>query len=275
MRLPIALAILCATTTAFADEYSNLSHSISGAWGALADGSYALVGDGRVDPPRCEIILAELTEAGATDATTFTFLRASRDLTAGTHTIGEARAACAQIAYWSKVRAFRTEALQSSQYGNLEMAKRCIDTYAVITKAGVPATEVVANETVSINGKVQEFGGTIEAIRVKHCDGAYQKYADEQAQREAPYRKVLKADKLEAALSGRFWMLPGGVEGANDPKKLAAAKVWFYTLTPADGSSRCLGREITLHRWQFDAKHKLRKTTQKTFCGDPPRSAYR
>ena len=44
MRLPIALAILCATTTAFADEYSNLSHSISGAWGALADGSYALVG---------------------------------------------------------------------------------------------------------------------------------------------------------------------------------------------------------------------------------------
>ena len=74
----------------------------------------------------------------------------------------------------------------------LEMAKRCIDTYAAITKAGVPATEVVPAETVTIGGKDQVFGGAIEAIRVKHCDGPYQKYADEQAQREAPYRKVLK-----------------------------------------------------------------------------------
>ncbi len=275
MRLPIALAILCATTTAFADEYGGLSLSISGAWGARSDGSWVLVGDGKVDPPRCEVVLGELTAAGATDATTFTFPSASRDLTAGTHTIGEARAACAQIAYWSKVRAFRTAALRAGQFGDLEMAKRCIDTYAAITKAGVPATEVVPAETVTIGGKDQVFGGAIEAIRVKHCDGPYQKFAEEKARREAPYRKVLKADKLEAALSGRFWMLPGGVEGANDPKKLAAAKVWFYTLTPADGSSRCLGQEITLHRWQFDAKHKLRKTTQKTFCGDPPRSAYR
>lgn len=275
MRLVIVLALLCAARTVHADEYGGLSLSISGAWGARSDGSWILVGDGSLEPPRCEVVLGELTARGATDATTFTFPSASRDLTAGTHTIAEARAACAQIAHWSKVKAFRTAALQARQFDDLEMAKRCIDTFDAITKAGVKPTEVVPSETVTVGGKDEVFGGAIEALRAKHCDGPYQKFAAEKARREAPYRKVLKADKLEAALSGRFWMLPGGVEGANDPKKLAAAKVWFYTLTPADGSSRCAGQEITLHRWQFDGKHKLVKTTQKSFCGSPPRSAYR
>jgi hypothetical protein len=279
MRIAVAL-LVCLAAPAHADPQSSfrsLGDSLSTAW-IQRGGMWWLSdqGENGMKPPPCQTYVDELNAANVPDTATFDLQSAAGELKAGKHTFGEAKASCDRVFYVSKVKTFVESVYQAMQFADEEFAKRCVESYELVTKAGVKPDEVVPKQQVSYRGKDDEFGGTIESLRIKYCDPLYKKVSAEKAKREAPYRAVLKGDKLNAALSGRFWMLPGKIDGANSPKLLAANNVWFYEMTPADGSSSCSGKTIILYRWQFDPKtSKFLKATEKSFCGDPPKSAYR
>lgn len=279
MKAVLALCV-CASLSAHADpndQLKSLGDHLNTAW-IQKGGVWWLADQGENDmkPPPCQRLVDELVKANTPDTATFSLQRDIKDFKAGTHTFAEAKASCVQVAYVSKVKAFTDEVFLAINFRDMEFAKRCVDRYDEVIKAGVKPTEIVPTSMVAVRGGPDvEFSGSIENVRTKFCDPLYKKVADDKAKREAPYRAVLKGDKLDAALSGRFWMLPGKVEGANSPKLLAANNVWFYEMEPSDGSCAS-GKTIILYRWQFDQKtSKFLKATEKQFCGMPPASAYR
>ena len=282
MKALLALAMLCAPLIAHADTFrypplKELADSLNVAW-IQQDGVWWLSDPGEegMKPPPCQKIVDKLVKENIADTTIFPLGRDIKDYKAGPHTFAEYKASCTQVAYLSKAKAFTDEAFMAINFRDEEFAKRCIDRYDEVIKAGVKPTEIVPTSMVAVRGGPDvEVSGSIENIRIKFCDPLYKKVAEERAKREAPYRAVLKGDKLDAALSGRFWMLPGKVEGANNPKRLAANNVWFYEMEPSDGSC-ANGKTIILYRWQFDQKtSKFLKATEKQYCGTPPASAYR
>jgi hypothetical protein len=122
----------------------------------------------------------------------------------------------------------------------------------------------------------------VQEIREKWCDAGLKKLTDDTAGREAPYRNVLKNDKLRMVIDSppghiRTYAVPGG-EYSTDPKKLAAASVWFDNASaPSNERQMCStgGKRIFLRRYTFDAQHKLVSNTSKEYCGGIPASAYR
>jgi hypothetical protein len=90
--------------------------------------------------------------------------------------------------------------------------------------------------------------------------------------RTAPFRAVLKNDQLAMALKDAdAIVLPGG-SATVDQQKLDAASFRFIgTSRPEECRD---GRQLhRVHRYQFDADHKLRGTTDHDYCGAPPNSA--
>lgn len=280
MKAVLALC-LCASVTAHADTFAypplkKLADSLDIAW-IEQGGVWWLSDQGEegMKPPPCQKIVDDLVKAGIADTETYKLEHDIKDYKAGPHTFAEMKASCVDVAYVSKVKKFTEDVYMALNFADMEMAKRCVDSYDAVIKAGVKPTAQVPTSKVSFRGGDAELGGTIESLRIKFCDPLYKKVADDKAKREAPYRAVLKGDKLDAALSGRFWMLPGKVEGANSPKLLAANNVWFYEMEPSDGACSN-GKTLILYRWQFDPKtSKFLKATEKQFCGNIPASAYR
>lgn len=279
MKAVIAVC-LCASLAAHADtkdQLKSLGDNLNTAW-IQRSGVWWLSDQGEegMKPPPCQKLVDELVKANVPDTATFPLQRDIKDYKAGTRTFAEAKASCAQVAYVSKVKAFTKEVFMAINFRDEEFAKRCVDSYDAVVKAGVKPTEVVPTSMVAVRGGPDvELSGSIENVRTKFCDPLYKKVSEDKSKREAPYRAVLKGDKLDAALSGRFWMLPGKVDGANSPKLLAANDVWFYEIEPSNGSCAS-GKTIILYRWQFDPKtSKFLKATEKQFCGTPPASAYR
>jgi hypothetical protein len=154
--------------------------------------------------------------------------------------------------------------------------KSCIDTYDKAIKAGMPATEKVPErklEDPKTHQPTIAWKGTIEDVRRTWCDAGLAKAKAKIAAREAPYRAVLKADKLEMALVDPYFLMPGG-KGTSKPADLAAASVWFRDASP-DRVCPGNGKQVhTLHRYPFDGGGKLLQVTDKDFCGEIPGSAY-
>ncbi len=140
----------------------------------------------------------------------------------------------------------------------------CMDAYAGAITVGVADTDpvVIGDEEVTLGNAM-----------AKWCAAGKQKFDEDAERRAAPYKKVLKADKLAMALVDPAFFLPGGA-ATIDASKLAAASVWFRD-TEADSACPNGGKAHLLHRYQFDSAHKLVKTTDKNYCGAPPPSAYR
>jgi hypothetical protein len=159
---------------------------------------------------------------------------------------------------------------QSTDYKTLTKAvNACNDAIALAVTVVDPSTPI----TVSDYGQ-PDWKGTIAGAKT-WCDQAA-KGADQAKQKLlGPYEKAgLKGDKLQLVadhLDVEF-NVPGG-ETTSEPKKLAAASVLFLAWT---GSQTCTnGEPWRLERFQFDKAQKLVKTTDKEYCGDPPKSAYR
>lgn len=158
--------------------------------------------------------------------------------------------------------------LDTKEYGGpkaIAYYQQCMDRYDAAMKLGVSPTE-----------PIQDADGepsTMQALRDAKCaPGLAKLKADEEA-RAAPFKKVLKNDKLRIGLRDfDFIYLPGRAKVS--PASLAANNVWFEDVS---GDARCTnGLPIhTLHRYQFDANHKLAKTTDRQFCGEPPSGAFR
>jgi hypothetical protein len=156
------------------------------------------------------------------------------------------------------------------------MFEHCIEWYDKMIASGVsPSTRVPEDKNRGILWK-----GTVQEIKERWCDAGLKKVTGDIAAQHAPYRAHLKADKLRLVIDETHggvmsYALPGG-KYTDDPKLLAAARVWFLDVgAPSNEPQYCPGggKRITVRRYTFDAEHKLLGTTQKEYCGDPPPSA--
>jgi len=176
-------------------------------------------------------------------------------------------------------QSFRSWAV-STQFPNPvpNMFKFCIQSYDKMIASGVsPTTQVPEGEHSGVPWK-----GTVQEIKERWCDAGLKKISGDIEAKHAPYRAALKNDKLRLVVDETHggitsYALPGG-KYTDDAQKLAAAPVWFLDVGPPSNENQyCLngGKRNSVRRYSFDAQHKLLRTTQKEYCGDPPASAYR
>jgi hypothetical protein len=176
-------------------------------------------------------------------------------------------------------RSFRSWAIDTQLPNPVpNMFKFCIESYDEMIASGVsPSTRVPEDKNRGILWK-----GTVQEIKEQWCDAGLKKITDEVTAEHAPYRAHLKADKLRLVINETHggvmsYALPGG-KYTDDPKLLAAARVWFLDVGPPSNELQyCVsgGKRNSVRRYTFDAQHKLLGTTQKEYCGNPPASAYR
>ena len=145
----------------------------------------------------------------------------------------------------------------------------CNDLIAYAQQVVDPSTQI----TVSDYGQTAWKGTVAEAQT--WCDQGAKAVDAAKEKLLGPYQKAgIKADKLQLIsdhLDVEF-NVPGG-ETTSEPRKLAAASVLFLAW---GGSNACTnGEPWRLERFQFDKAQKLVKTTEKEYCGDPPKSAYK
>lgn len=211
----------------------------------------------------CTELLKQLAEADPAGTRSITIARDIPELGAGTHPWPAARPACeaiaANIAHQKRVHEFTRWVGGTSEV----YQRNCVEGYKAAIQGGVSPTEVVTVE--GITATVQEFH--------EQCAQALAKYKGKQTATEAPYRKVLKGDKLALALDRMGYIfLPRGVEAT--PATLAAHNVWFLK---GESDTGCPGgaKRTTVQRFQFNAQHKRVKTTSREYCGALPASALR
>ena len=107
------------------------------------------------------------------------------------------------------------------------IADACMRAYAETINV-VPASSTLPYEGLSFNDPAtgSRYVGTLESAKAKFCEPLFAARKAELAKEEEPYRKVLKADKLELGLEHRSFYLAGKVV-SGDPAVLAKANVWF------------------------------------------------
>ena len=282
MKAITTVLALALATTAHADEpdqlVSNLEDQIRQAWYRDSETRAWLLADAAsagMKPAPCSETLMKLRNLGVPATRTIELIEESRDLPAGVHALPAARKACDAIEYAGRIKEVErwiTMAAESDSVNNRAAFGHCMTTYADAIKAGVKATDRVPQRRIRIGHDLVMWSGTIEELKIKYCDAGMEKIQAELGKREAPYRRVLKADKLAMALgfnATAVYVLPGG-DASMNPARLAAARIWFdSTSAPSNEAQNCTdGRRRTLVRkYEFNAKHELVKTTQKEYCG--------
>ena len=240
-----------------------------------------LVGDnsGDLTGAQCTQALAAATKAGVPGSRKVPLRNDNPELMRGDHSIDAIRPVCANIERLAKIHVWEKRSIAAARGGNLpQELESCLSVYEDMLKAGIAkAAKVQEREIPALDGSKIKWAGTVDDLNKKYCDAPLKKMKTEVAEREAPLRKVLKADKLSMALTtGSFYVSGGAVTG--DPKKLAAAAVWFSDTQSINSDRKTCktGEEIhTVHRYQFNATHKLVKTTDTYHCGKVPASAFR
>ncbi|MDB4957858.1 MAG: hypothetical protein JWO36_5427 [Myxococcales bacterium] len=299
IKLFAFLVVLCVTTgsqPAFAQpkwgepgarEWDELHEVMDGTWFIRKDTQvWDQHGDDTTHPVRCAQLLDQLAAAKVPDSAVMELKYDSPEYEAGKHTLAEIRKSCEHIQRstwvndiekWALAAMKDKKKLDRNDY-DARMPKNCIQVYDKAIKAGISPTEKVADKKVT-NAAGEEFlwTGSIEDIKKKWCDAGLAKAQNQDEANEAPYRTVLKNDKLRLALKWLLtFQLPGGAH-VTSPKQLASANVWYLVdVELAGAENHCLDKPARrLIRFQFDAQHKLVSETQKSFCGDPPKRAYR
>lgn len=177
--------------------------------------------------------------------------------------------------FMSQVRSIRSSVENGTKIFPMEFVY-CLDRYEKLIASGVsPATRVGEYAEINWNGALQD-------IKEKYCVAPEKKVNDDWNAKQAPYKAVLKADKLRLIINQNSrviysYALSGG-KYTTDPKALAAARVWFLDVgAPSNEAQNCLngGKRSTVRRYTFDAEQKLVSTTERNYCGTPPASAYR
>jgi hypothetical protein len=226
----------------------------------------------------CRSFIKMLSDGNAPPSISFVLEHDTPDLKAGKHPWTEGRAACEHMIAASEHR-HQAEASASSIFEECKHGRvmsngerspegyaRGKDNYEMGLERGIPPTEIVKD-------KADGETGTLKAMYEKYCvPGLAQQHADDAA-RAAPYKKLLKNDKLRLALEETdFLMLAGG--GKVTPQRLAATNLWFEDASPNKVCAN--GAQVhTLRRYQFDAQQKLAKVTNHDYCGRPPAAAFR
>ena len=251
---------------------SQLSTSIG--WYQVSDTRAWSVGDADAnrDGAVCMVTLDKLRAAGVPDTRSLDIHWESPELKPGVHTLAEIRKSCEHVARIGKIKEFEKWGILAMQSGTnyrsgADFYRMCLKSYDDAIKAGTSPTERVADRTI---GGVQ-WTGSIEDLRKKWCEAGASMASSQTSEKEAPFRKALKADKLKIALTYGSVFLPGKLGTAN-PQKMAAASVWFLDLSPPQNCPN--GSQVhTVRRYQFDGD-QLVKTTHHDYCGAAPTSAF-
>jgi hypothetical protein len=238
------------------------------------DGQLQVVETNEQKLRRCDYHLSHLTEWNAPDSLTFELDHDTPELKAGKHSWTEARAACANLlkiadrqklidrVNWAVfVCKDETGRGLASNLPHFDNAQRA---YNDAIKAGIPLAQIIGQEDATT---------TIQQLYEKWCLAGGAKLQAAEDARAAPFKKLLKNDKLRIALQDTdYIMLPGGAKAT--PERLAAANVWFEDASPSKVCPN--GAQVhVLHRYQFDKQQKLAKVTDHEFCGRPPAGAFR
>jgi hypothetical protein len=145
----------------------------------------------------------------------------------------------------------------------ISFAKNCDDALAKWTKEGVSDADTITFPS------WYEWSGKFGEIKATFCDKADERIKEYYASELAEHKKLMKNDKY-AMIEKQYpfgYLVPGSTEATTDAKALAKANLWFYVST---GEACDIAKSnYTYYRYQFDKEHKLVKTTQKTYCGDP------
>lgn len=177
--------------------------------------------------------------------------------------------------FMSEVRSIRSSVEDGDKIFPMEFVY-CLDKYEKLIASGVSPTARVG-EYAEI-----KWNATLGEIKEKYCVAPARKVNEDWEAKQAPYKAVLKADKLRLIINENSrviysYALAGG-KYTDDAKALAAAKVWFLNIGRSTAETRyCVnGRALSsVRRYSFDVNHKLIGTTEKEYCGTPPASAYR
>ncbi len=274
-----SFAILAALTTpALADtdaKLAELGQVLSQSWYEESTGIWN-VSESFVngfEPASCTTLLADLQQASAKSVVTLD--NDIPTLKAGDHTLAEARTACAAIERQGKVRELERWlklAAEGESTAQITVYQGCKEVYDKVIAAGIPGTTKVPAREVYVNGKPTQWQGSIESLRIKFCDAPLKRAEEVLEQRAAPYKAVLKADKLAMALGYNVtavYTLAGG-DTSMDPKKLAAATYWFDVSGAASNEAQTCGNgkaRTFVRKYEFDKQHELVTTTQREYCG--------
>ena len=181
--------------------------------------------------------------------------------------------------------AFKSWAIDTQNPDPLpNMFKFCIQSYDKMIASGVSPSTRVPEQVIPAGGGFPriEWKGTVREIKENWCEAGLKKVSGDIEAKQAPYKAVLKADKLRLVVDETHgeissYALAGG-KYTSDPKLLAAARIWFLDVGPPSNESQYCksgGKRHSVRRYTFNVEHKLLSTTQKEYCGDPPESAYR
>ncbi len=260
--------------------------SIDEAWYREGGTGPWLVGDdaGDLTGARCTRALAAAGKAGVPGSRKIPLQNDNPEMKRGEHSLDDLRPVCKNIERLAKIKVWEKFAIGAARGGSgssndARQFVRCKETYAELLKAGISKTSKVQEREILKDDQATKltWSGTVEQLQNKYCDAPAKKNASDTADREAPFRKALKADKLSMALTTGAFYLPGG-KVSSDPAALAAAKVWFSDTQSANSTRKTCngGQEIhTVHRYVFDAGHKLVKTTDTYHCGAVPARAFK
>jgi hypothetical protein len=183
-----------------------------------------------------------------------------------------------KIKTWEKwaIEAMRDNArLTNGQQLVTAYMSNCLSTYDTMIKAGISPEDKVLERMVNDNdGNPVRWAGTVGELRKKWCELGLAKVTEKIDEQDAPFKKVLKADKLKDALLYRsFWLVGGGTTA--DPKVMAKAAVLFTDSSPSEFCVADGAQVHVLTRLQYNAAHKLVKVTTSRHCGSPPAKAYK
>ncbi|HET7506704.1 MAG TPA: hypothetical protein VFK02_37040 [Kofleriaceae bacterium] len=216
---------------------------------------------------RCDYNLTRLTKASAPATLTFELEHDTPDLRAGQHSWTEARKPCdkilAAVDRWSQIGMVTWA---------IAMCKESPTDRDYLTSATRSYDKAIAMG-ISPDTPISRSGmtGGMKELYEKYCVPAKANLDAAEAAHAAPFKKLLRNDKLRMALRDfDYIMLPGG--GKVTPASLAAANVWFEDASPDRVCTNGLKVHV-LHRYQFDGQHKLVKVTDREFCGKPPGAA--
>ena len=221
----------------------------------------------RLAPASCTVLLAKLRSNNVPATRRVTIDEDTAYLAKGEHALPAVRKACDALEYAGKVE----EAKRSIRMAiEMHAAPACANYWPTLIAAGVKPSERMDEDVPKTYGRQEKIRitGTLEELKTKYCD---QVVASEQAKEDAdfaPFKKVLKKDKLAIVLDyrgARGITLLGGDQSMK-PAKLASARVWFTARVGGDCND---GRTmIVVTRYDFDAAHAIVKEAKKQHCGE-------
>lgn len=290
----VAMMLAVAPASADDDKQVDINNALA-RLGKAIDGAFSQDSDTKAWIPAsssivdgkatCQVEIEKLAELGALGSAKVKLWNDTAELSKGEHTLDDMLPICERIVAFGKTKAFQKQ-LENAFYEypkvspktpyNEKHFENCLTEYKAMMKAGVPPTYKIPEQMIAdASGNMVKFGGTVEELRKKWCDDGLKNAKAERERRDAPYKKVLKGDKLALALSWRALYLPGG-KLTEDPVAMSKSNVLFTDGYPG---LVCLKKGVPevheITRYTFDASGKMTGNNTTKHCGFPGASGFK